>query len=75
MIKITVELNEENISISNAKYADANGGFYTYPIPFIFQVMIQTNLGSERTMVAQLMIVMMLTICALPIWIQQDDSW
>ncbi|KTD76584.1 hypothetical protein [Legionella waltersii] len=46
------ELNEENISISNAKYADANGDF-TYPIPFIFQVMIQTNLGSERTMVAQ----------------------
>lgn len=46
------ELNQENISITRAKYAEGNSDFNN-AAPFIFQVMIQ-NMGSlERKTIAQ----------------------
>jgi hypothetical protein len=50
--ELLLELNEENISITNAKYAESNGDFNN-TIPFIFQVMIKDINGLERKTVAQ----------------------
>ncbi|MDP3269630.1 hypothetical protein [Legionella rowbothamii] len=46
------ELNNENISITHAKYAEGNGDFNN-AAPFIFQVMIKTLDSLERKTIAQ----------------------